>query len=190
MPDPEVFSDDALLLRFARGDWQAAALLTKRLAPRCVAFATSMLNGDSAEAEDVTQEAMLRLWRHAPKWDANGSARPGTWLLKVAGNLCIDRLRRARALNIDAVAAPADPAPGALAKLEASERLVALDAALAKLPDRQRQAVVLRHIEGWSNPEIATVMEISVEAAESLIGRGNRAFTQALVPRREELSDG
>ncbi|CUH62290.1 sigma-70 family RNA polymerase sigma factor [Thalassobacter stenotrophicus] len=190
MPDPEVFSDDALLLRFARGDGQAAALLTQRLAPRCVAFATRMLNGDRAEAEDVTQEAMLRLWRQAPKWDAHGSARPGTWLLKVAGNLCIDRLRRARTLNIEAIAAPADPAPGALAKLEASERLVALDAALATLPDRQRQAVVLRHIEGWSNPDIATVMEISVEAAESLLGRGKRALTQALAPRREELSDG
>jgi RNA polymerase sigma-70 factor, ECF subfamily len=190
VPDPEVFSDDALLQRFAQGDGQAAAMLTQRLAPRCVAFATRMLKGDRAEAEDVTQEAMLRLWRQAPKWDAKGAARPGTWLLKVAGNLCIDRLRRASTLDIDAVAAPADPAPGALAELEAAERLSALDAALATLPDRQRQAVVLRHIEGWSNPEIATAMEISVEATESLIGRGKRALTQVLAPRKKELSDG
>lgn len=190
MSDPEALSDDALLRLYARGDAQAAAVLTRRLAPRCVAFATRMLKGDRAEAEDVTQEAMLRLWRQAPQWDAKGVAKPGTWLLKVAGNLCIDRLRRTRTVDIDAIEAPSDPSPGVLASLEARERLGALDAALATLPDRQRQAVVLRHIEGWSNPEIATTLEISVEATESLIARGKRALTLALAPHKEELSDG
>jgi RNA polymerase sigma-70 factor (ECF subfamily) len=68
-----------------------------------------------------------------------------------------------------------------------AERLAALDAALADLPGRQRQAVVLRHIEGLSNPEIADILEIGVEAVESLTARGKRALTAALAGRREEL---
>jgi RNA polymerase sigma-70 factor (ECF subfamily) len=58
---------------------------------------------------------------------------------------------------------------------------------LATLPDRQREAVVLRHIEGLSNPEIAEILDISVEAVESLTARGKRALAAALSDQREEL---
>ena len=63
----------------------------------------------------------------------------------------------------------------------------ALDAAMACLPDRQRQAVVLRHIEGLTNPEIAEVMQTGVEAVESLIARGKRSLTALLAGRKAEL---
>jgi RNA polymerase sigma-70 factor (ECF subfamily) len=66
-------------------------------------------------------------------------------------------------------------------------RAAALDAALAALPDRQREAVVLRHSEGLSNPEIAGIMGIGVEAVESLTARGKRALAAALAPRRDAL---
>ena len=62
-----------------------------------------------------------------------------------------------------------------------------LDAALSALPARQRQAVVMRHIEGFSNPEIAEIMDIGVEAVESLTARGKRALKNALYGKREEL---
>ena len=65
--------------------------------------------------------------------------------------------------------------------------MTALNEALASLPDRQRQAVVLRHIEGLSNPEIAEVMQIGVEAVESLTARGKRALAAAMAGRRAEL---
>jgi RNA polymerase sigma-70 factor (ECF subfamily) len=58
------------------------------------------------------------------------------------------------------------------------------------LPDRQRQAVVLRHLEGLSNPEIAEVLGIGVEAVESLTARGKRALVAALSDRKEELGHG
>jgi RNA polymerase sigma-70 factor (ECF subfamily) len=66
-------------------------------------------------------------------------------------------------------------------------RADALQAALNDLPARQRQAVVLRHIDGLSNPEIAAIMEITVEAVESLTSRGKRALSAALAGRKEEL---
>lgn len=65
---------------------------------------------------------------------------------------------------------------GALTGLIEADRMAALQTALNNLPDRQRQAVVLRHIEGLTNPEIGQIMEIGVEAVESLTARGKRAL--------------
>jgi len=187
LSDTQAPGDAALLLAYGQGDLSAARLLTARLGPRILGFATRMLHGDRAEAEDVTQEAMLRLWKIAPDWQ-EGQARVSTWLFRVTANLCLDRLRKSgRSVALDDTDEPADDAPGALAGLETRQRLSALDAALAALPDRQRQAVVLRHIEGLSNPEIAEVMDISSEAVESLTARGKRALAAGLAPRREEL---
>ena len=180
-------TDDALLRAYAQGDGGAARVLTLRLAPRILGHATRLLR-DRAEAEDVTQEAMLRLWRMAPDW-REGEAKVSTWLFRVAGNLCTDRLRRGgrQAPLEEAGDDPADDRPGVEAGLIEADRMAALDAALAQLPDRQRQAVVLRHIEGLANPEIAQVMDIGVEAVESLTARGKRALAKALAGRREEL---
>ena len=182
MDDP---TDEALLMRAGRGDAGAARSLTLRLAPRVMAHAHRLL-GNHAEAEEVTQEALLRLWRMASGWRP-GEAKVTTWLYRVVANLCIDRMRRAGGVPLDRVAEPSDPAPGAEGQLQQRARHDALQAALAELPPRQRQAVVLRHIEGLSNPEIAEVMETGVEAVESLTARGRRALSAALRPRREEL---
>ena len=141
---------------------------------------------DRAEAEDVAQEAMLRLWRIAPEW-RQGEAKVSTWLYRVVSNLCTDRLRRARTTPLDTVPDPEDGAPGVVAGMIDADRARALDDALATLPDRQRQAVVLRHLEGLTNPEIALVMDIGVEAVESLTARGKRSLAAALAGRREEL---
>jgi len=179
--------DEDLLAAFARGDRAVARVLTLRLTPRVMAHATRLL-GNRAEAEEVAQEAMLRLWRQAPHWRA-GEARVTTWLYRVVANLCIDRQRRARGgtVALDAVAEPPDPRPGVPDRMQERARAEALQAALAHLPARQRQAVVLRHIEGFANPEIAAIMETTVEAVESLTTRGRRALTAALAARKEEL---
>lgn len=179
---------DALLLaRFAGGDSAAARDLTARLGPKAFALAVRIL-GDRAEAEDVAQEAMLRLWRIAPDWET-GRARVSTWLYRVTLNLCTDiqRRRRGGMKPLDDVADPPDPGQGAGEILQDAERAAALQNALMQLPDRQRQAVVLRHIEEMSNPEIAEVMDISTEAVESLTARGKRALSRILAVRREEL---
>lgn len=177
--------DEALLVLYANGDRHAAAELTSRLAPRLLPFCNRMLR-DLAEAEDVVQEAMLRLWKIAPDWKS-GQAKPSTWVFKVASNLCTDRLRKRRGVGLDEIAEPEDDRPGAEAQLLQTERLSALDVALQTLPERQRQAVILRHIEGMTNPEIGEILEISVEAVESLTARGKRGLAAALQGRKEEL---
>lgn len=178
--------DEALLVLFANGDGAAARVLTLRLTPRVMAHAFRLL-GNRAEAEDVTQEALLRLWRMAPEW-RQGEARVSTWLYRVVANLCTDRLRRrGRSAPLEAAGDPADPAADVAEEMAAQARADALQAGLDALPERQRQAVVLRHIEELGNPEIAEIMGISVEAVESLTARGKRALSAALRDRREEL---
>lgn len=179
--------DDALLVLYANGDPAAARLLTGRLAPKVHAHAWRLL-GDAAEAEDVTQEALLRLWKIAPDW-RQGEAKVTTWLYRVTANLATDRIRRRRGRNIDldAIPEPEDDQPRAEDRMQDAARAEALQAALATLPDRQRQAVVLRHIEGLANPDIAEIMQIGVEAVESLVARGKRGLAAALTGKREEL---
>ena len=181
-------SDEALLVLYANGDRGAAHALTLRLVPRMLGYAARLL-GDRAEAEDVAQEAMLRLWRIAPNWRQD-EATVTTWLYRVVTNLCTDRLRmrqRRRLSALDDAPDVEDGTPGAEAAMIEADRMVALNAALAHLPDRQREAVVLRHIEGLTNPEIAAVLDIGVEAVESLTARGKRALAAILLGRRGEL---
>lgn len=181
-------ADDALLVLYANGDADAARLLTHRLLPRLVGFAGRML-ADRGEAEDVAQEVMLRLWQMAPGWRQD-QAKVSTWAYRVASNLCTDRLRqrqRRRLSALDDVAEPVDAAASVVAGMIAADRMAALDAALARLPERQREAVVLRHLEGMTNPEIAEILQIGVEAVESLTARGKRALTAALSGQRAAL---
>ena len=181
--------DEALLVLYANGDPGAARALSLRLVPRTFGYAARLLGGDRAGAEDVMQEAMLRLWRIAPDW-RTGEAKVSTWLYRVVTNLCTDRLRarhRRRAVALDDAPEMSDGASSAVSGLIARQRLDALQAALDTLPDRQRQALVLRHIEGWRNPDIAEVMDIGVEAVESLTARGKRALAAAMSGQRALL---
>lgn len=186
----EEVPDEALLVLYANGDPSAARILTLRMTPRVFSHAYRVL-GDRAEAEDVAQEALMRLWKIAPDW-RSGEAKVTTWLFRVVANLCTDRLRKRRGVDLDAVPEPEDDTASAADMMQEQARMEALQQALGTLSDRQRQAVVLRHIEGLGNPEIAEIMEISVEAVESLTARGKRALAKVLAGRREELgySDG
>ena len=180
-------SDEALLVLFANGDPKAAVVLTHRLGPRVFAYGFRLL-GDRTEAEDVAQEAMLRLWKTAPDWRP-GEAKITTWLFRVVSNLCIDRKRRYRnrPVWLEVGADPPDGADSVDETLQQKARSEALQAALLDLPDRQRQAVILRNIEDLANPEIASIMGISVEAVESLTARGKRALSKILNDQRDAL---
>lgn len=180
--------DAALLVSYANGDVAAGRTLLARLAPRLFGYATRVL-GDRAEAEDVVQETMLKLWKIAPKW-RQGEAQVSTWAYRVMVNMCTDKLRMRQSrgqVALDAIAEPEADIKSAVDQMTDAARIDALQAALDALPERQRQAVVLRHLEGMNNPEIAQIMDIGVEAVESLTARGKRALKAALNGRKEEL---
>lgn len=180
-------SDAQLLAAYAAGDATAAQTLAARLLPGVLGQATRML-ADRAEAEDVAQEAMIRLWKIAPDWRA-GEAQVSTWLYRVTANLCTDRLRKRQRVagSLDDVAEPPDPTPGVEAQMQTTARHRALSDALAQLPERQAQAVALRHLEGRANPDIAQMMDISVRSVESLTARGKRALAAILAGQKAAL---
>jgi len=182
-------ADAVLLARFASGDQAAARQLSEQLLPGALRQAYRML-GDQAEAEDVAQDAMLRLWRQAADWRA-GEARISTWLYRVVHNLCIDRLRKRRpSVPVEDAPEPVDPDPGVLERMARSEESKAVAEAIADLPERQRQALVLRHFEGLSNPEIGEALECSVEAVESLLARARRTLAKRMTEERKAIGHG
>ena len=178
--------DEALLALYANGDRDAAKLLMHRLTPKVFRQAYRML-GDQAEAEDVVQEAMLKLWKIAPEW-RQGEAKVSTWLYRITANLCTDKLRKRRPNDsLESVAEPEDSAASVAEQMQNQTRSEALGAALDQLPERQKQAVVLRHLDELSNPEIAEVMGVGVGAVENLIARGKRSLSGLLAKRKKEL---
>lgn len=170
--------DEALVLRVAAGEAAAVRALTARKLPRMLALAQRML-GDTPDAEDVAQEAMIRAWRQAPKWRP-GAARFDTWLHRVALNLCYDRLRRRREIAMDQPPDRADEGPAPDRGLEAADVGRRVAQAMQALPDRQREAVALCHYQDLTNIEAAAIMGVSIEALESLLSRGRRALRTAL----------
>lgn len=178
-------SDETLMPRVAARDAAAYRTLVERHLRTIVAFAGRVL-GDPVEAEDVAQEVFLRVWSHASTWRA-GSARLTTWLHRVALNLCLDRLARRRERPLPDEAEIVDPAPGAATALEQQEIARHVAAAFEHLTDQQRVAITLCHYQGLRNTEAAEVMEISVQALESLLARGRRTLRQRLRKIAPEL---
>ena len=170
--------DEDLVKRVGAGDPAAVQAMVARKLPRMLSLAQRML-GDAAEADDVAQEAMLRAWKQAPRWTP-GQARFDTWLHRVALNLCYDRLRRRREIATDVMPDHIDDGPAPDRGLLAAETGTQVQAALSRLPPRQREAIVLCHYQELGNIEAAALMEISVEALESLLSRGRRALRAAL----------
>ena len=163
--DPDV----ELLARIGNNEPAAVNEMVTRKLPRLLALASRIL-GDADEAKDVAQESFLRIWRQAANWRV-GEARFDTWLHRVALNLCRDRLRRRkeRPLEADEALELADSAPSPDEQLEAADRSTQMAAALAALPERQREAIVLQYYQELSNIDAAALMNIRVEALDSLL---------------------
>jgi RNA polymerase sigma factor (sigma-70 family) len=171
-------ADDELVLRAGRGEPAAVRSLVARKLPRILALAQRML-GDAGDAEDVAQETFVRAWRHAPNWRP-GEAKFDTWLHRVALNLCYDRLRRRHEHPVADPPQQVDPGPAPDRGLHAVDIGRRVEASLQALPPRQREAIVLCHYQELGNIEAAALMNISVEALESLLSRGRRALRAAL----------
>ena len=181
-------SDDvlALMRSIAAGDEEALRRFAERHLPRIMAHARQMLRHE-AEAEDVAQEALVRVWRHAARWSPE-QAKLTTWLYTIVHRLCLDRLRRPQALPADLVAERVDPAASALDGLVARSEAATLGAALAALPARQRAAITLFYYDELAGNDAATVLGLSERAFWSLLHRARERLERAL--RRADACPG
>jgi RNA polymerase sigma-70 factor (ECF subfamily) len=170
-------SDEALMARIAKGDERAYRQLVRRHLPAMLGLARRIL-GNSADAEDVAQEAMLRIWTHAPRWQPLAALR--TWLTRVVVNLCLDRKRRAPWVALEAAGEIVDPARDASEQAESDERERLVAVAIEELPARQRSAIVLTYSEGMSNAQVAEILDTTVSAVETLLVRGKQNLRRTL----------
>jgi RNA polymerase sigma factor (sigma-70 family) len=182
---PDAVSDDALLAAMALGDEQAALAFVRRYQRRVFGLAVGMV-GDRGLAEDISQEALTRAWRHAPVFDARrGSV--ATWVLTITRNLSIDalRLRRAEPTDPDDLVglkvASTERAPEEAA--EAAESAGELRVALGALPPEQARALVLASIYGRTAAEISESESIPLGTAKTRIRAGLAKMRAAMTAR-------
>lgn len=176
--------DAALVKRIASREEEAFRMVVAAHAPMLHRIAFRMV-GEAQEAEDIVQEAMLRLWDHAARLAASsaGGVRLGAWLGRVTVNLAIDRVRLARRVSGEAVPERADEAPLADRQIEAREETGAARALIEALPERQRAAIVLTYYEELPNAAAAQAMDMNVKAFESLLHRARAALRKAFEAR-------
>jgi RNA polymerase sigma-70 factor (ECF subfamily) len=184
--------DAALAARLAARDAQALREVIARHAGALNRIAYRMV-GDAHEAEDIVQEACLRLWDHAPRLaqrhpagtPAGAALRLSGWLKRVVTNLAFDRLRAGRRISGEEVPERADDAPLADASIETEQRDASTRALVLALPERQRAAIVLTYYEELPNAEAAEAMDMNIKAFESLLHRARASLRQAFAAQGE-----
>ncbi|QIP07955.1 RNA polymerase sigma factor [Bradyrhizobium symbiodeficiens] len=181
-----VYDEDSELLdRLATGDEVAFRMLVERHIDRAYAIALRIV-GNAADAEDVVQDTMLKIWSHRGRWQ-HGRAKFSTWLYRVISNRCIDLRRKPRNENVETVPEVADGQPGAVEIIERNELNGMLELAMQRLPEQQRIAVIFSYHENMSNGEIAEVMDTTVAAVESLLKRGRQQLRQLLRKHERDI---
>ncbi len=146
--------------------------------------------GDEMIAEDIAQEVFIKAWQHAPNWQA-GRAKFSTWLYRVTKNLCYDRLRKKTEIYPETMPDMVDEGPLPPQTIEREQmhclQKARIEHAMAKLPERQRMAIVLCHYRELSQMEAADIMEIGLRAYESLLARGRKNLRTHLNRHKPEL---
>jgi RNA polymerase sigma-70 factor (ECF subfamily) len=178
-------TDEELMGRSTGGDTRAFDAIVLRHAPFLLRVARRLVP-DGAFAQDVVQEALVRAWTKAARFDAR-RARLRTWLYRIVVNLCVDHGRRTSSEPLPENFEPVDPAPSANDQLEADERQTALAAAIEALPVRQRAALTLVYDEGLSGAEAADVLGVSAKAVERLLARARAELGACLRSEQWEV---
>lgn len=173
--------DDALMARLAARDADALRQVVANHAQPAHRIAWRML-GEASEAEDVVQEALLRLWQQAGKWKPGGKGI-APWLSRVTANLCIDRMRKSRPATGVELPEQIDDSPGADRLLQEGKIRMLTHRALLDLPDRQRAAIVLTYFEDQANSDAAQMLDMNIKAFESLLLRARKALRKRLAER-------
>lgn len=183
-PSPEAMEPVELIRRVAElRDKKALTRLFELFAPRIKSMMLR-LGADAAQAEDLTQEALLAVWRKAHLYSpAKGAA--STWIFTIARNLRIDLVRRQSNkpwVDLDTVEMPSD-APIATQTVETAQVIDRVSRALERLPEEQRKVVELSFVQDLAHSEIAERIGIPLGTVKSRL----RLAYERLRPLLEDL---
>jgi len=175
--EPALLSDDDLLHGCQRREDDAVRELTRRYNQRLFRIARGILRDDAA-AEDVVQETYIRVFTHAEQF--RGDSSVGTWLVRIAINLALGRIRSRRpSVDIGSVTpASADPDPESL--MAQHELRTLIERAIDTLPDAFRLVFVARIVEGLSIEETAELLHLRPETVKTRVHRARRALRRSL----------
>ncbi len=173
-------TDDELVLRFRRGDVARFDEIDRRYRAPLTGFARRMLGASAADAEDVVQDALIRAYHGLRATDRPMALRP--WLYMIVRNRALDELRSAQRAGAhdDAFVLEAVPTPDAARCAEGRAEMRELVAEIARLPERQRMALVMREFDGCSHVETARRLNTTVPATKSLLIRARCNLGAAL----------
>ena len=184
-------SDESLMRRIQKGSHQAFSILVRRHADRFHAAAFRMC-GRLSEAEDMVQDAFLKIWDKPDLWKDDRGAKFTTWFYRILVNQNIDRMRKHKNMAADNffLDSMPDPALSPEASAAQAQEQGRIDAAISTLPERQRTALNLCYYEGLSNAEAAAVMGVRVKALESLLMRAKAGLKESMSRSIEEQKKG
>lgn len=168
------------MVRIQNGDHQAFSILVHRHTDKFFGTAYRLCQ-HVQEAEDIVQEAFIKLWQAPDKYDSNRGAKFTTWFYRVVSNLALDTLRKRKPAKgsevLDRLVEQGDSQEQSLQNLEEQELL---EQAIEALPERQKLALNLCVYDGLSQKDAAEVMEINVKALESLLSRAKSGLRDTL----------
>ncbi|MFN2571583.1 MAG: RNA polymerase sigma factor [Gemmatimonadales bacterium] len=170
--------DAAVISRVLAGDGEAFGILIRRYEPGLLRFATRML-GNSDAAADAVAESLVRAYRHLAQ--CREPSRLRSWLYRITGNRCRSHLARRHGNDISLDDAPPLAAESdSWVDLERGEQVALVERALATLPAEKREAFVLKHVEGLSYEEMATVTGARIPTLKMRVHRAREALLAAL----------
>lgn len=167
--------DESLLEKFQNGDSTAFERLVERHAPKASRIAQRMLF-NRAEAEDIVQNAFLKLWQRPHLCDARRGGGFAPWFYRIVVNACHDSNRRYRSVPFDAEAMDRQGFASHAGTREQAERRAILRDWITQLPARQKTALTLCFYEGFSNEEAAKIMGLGLKAFQSLVMRAKESL--------------
>ncbi len=176
-------TETSLVRLVHQGDGDAFQQLLQIHLPKIHQYANRML-GNPTDAKDIAQDVFIRFWQKSESFDP-GKARLGTWLHQIAHNLCMDHFRKnGRLTGLDD---QEEAAGNNLEKtmLDAQEH-ASVKRLIDALPERQRSALILCHYQGLANKQAAVILDVSVDALESLLSRARRSLKQKLLEQSHE----
>jgi RNA polymerase sigma-70 factor (ECF subfamily) len=181
MNDFANISDESLVARVRKRDHQAFAQLVERHTQKFYAAAYRIV-GDGTEAEDIVQDAFLKLWDKPGLWKEGKGAKFTTWFYKIVTNMAIDVTRkRGKVLPTEQTEIWADERTAQDEAMAERQQQKALEEAIQSLPENQKVALNLCFYEGLSNKEAADVLDIGVKALESLLMRAKAGVRDHLI---------